>query len=437
MPRVLKNIIMNFNIPQFFTQWREQNRLIPLGLGLVLLLAQPGCKKTDGYNSIASTDKTKPAPVTNVKVSNFAGGAYITYTLPDSKNILYVQAQYSINDKISRQTKSSYYSDSLTVSGFAKSQDYKVVLYTVSRADVRSDSQVVIVHPDTPAYLKAMPTVTLEKDFGGIHVTAVNTFKAPIGVITITPDAKNKLQIVSQNYSQDDTISFSLRGYDTIPREFGVYITDDWGNVTDTLFSTITPIYEAQMDKSKFQAYSLPSDAVSDFGWVLPDLWDGNTGSPGFHTQQPIHPLVWPATITFDMGEVAKLSRYTIWDRGIDGSGNWLWQAGAPQVWVMWGRTSTPVDETMPDLGSIPPVGTTTPNGWINLGLFTLPPKPSGLPNPQYTNEDLAIWNDGFSYNFSLDLPKVRYIRFECIQNVSQVNTFFNVEEFTFWGDPR
>jgi len=288
---------MNFSISQFFTQRREQNMLIPLGLGLVLLFVQPGCKKTDGYNSIASADKTKPAPVTNVKVANFAGGAYITYTLPDSKNILYVQAQYSINDKISRQTKSSYYSDSLTVSGFARSQDYKVVLYTVSRADVRSDSQVVIVHPDTPAYLKARPTVILQKDFGGINVTAINTFKAPIGVITITPDAKNKLQIVSQNYSQLDTIQFSLRGFDTVSRKFGVYITDQWGNISDTVFSNIVPIFESQMDKSKFQAYSLPSDAVTDFGWVLPNLWDGNTGSPGFHTQQPIHPLVWPATI--------------------------------------------------------------------------------------------------------------------------------------------
>src|SRR5579872_4647340 len=111
----------------------------------LLTLTQPGCKKTDGYNTVTSTDKTKPGVVTNVKVVNFNGGAYITYALPSSPNILYVQATYAINDKVTRQTKSSYYSDSITVSGFAKSQDYKVTLQVVTRAEVTSDTVVVTV----------------------------------------------------------------------------------------------------------------------------------------------------------------------------------------------------------------------------------------------------------------------------------------------------
>jgi len=186
-----------------------------------------------------------------------------------------------------------------------------------------------------------------------------------------------------------------------------------------------------------FTPYVLGTDAPTGFGWVMQNMWDNNTGSPGYHTTQPIQPLVWPAVITFDMGATAKLSRYTIWDRGIDYSGNFLWQAGAPLTWVLWGRSTTPVDETMPDANNIPPVGSTTPNGWINLGFFTLPGKPSKLPNPSYTSEDLAFWNAGFSYNFDISLPKVRYIRFECLQNVSLTNTFFNIEELTFWGDAR
>jgi len=396
-----------------------------------------GCKKTDGYNTVVSNDKTRPGVVTNIKVNNINGGAYITYSLPDSKNILYVQAQYKINDKDSRQTKSSYYSDSITVGGFARSQDYQVTLWTVSRAEVRSDSVVVTVHPDTPAYVKVLHTVTMTSDFSGVHVMALNTLNAPVGVITVTPDISGKLQIVSQNYSTSDTIQFSLRGYDTVNRRFGVYITDKWGNISDTVFSNITPLYETLMDKSLFQAYVLPTDAPTGFGWVIQNLWDGNTGSPGYHTTQPIQPLVWPAVITFDMGQTAKLSRYTIWDRGIDWSNNWMWQGGAPLTWVLWGRSSTPVDETMPDGDHLPPVGGVTPNGWVNLGFFRLPDKPSKLPNPQVTAEDEAFWNAGFSYNFDITLPKVRYVRFECLQNVSLTNTFFNIEELSFWGDAR
>lgn len=400
-------------------------------------ILQLSCKKIDGYNEIVSTDMTKPGEVTNVKVVNFSGGAYITYTLPKSENILYVQAEYMINDSRSRQTKSSYYSDSITVSGFAKSKDYQVVLRTVSRAQVTSDPVTVTVHPETPPYLVTRPTVVMQRDFGGVNIYALNKAKAALGVITVSPDKTGRYQIISQNYTNDDTISYSLRGFDTVAQRFGVYITDQWGNISDTLFSTITPIYEAQMDKSLFQPYPLGTDAKTGFGWVIQNLWNGSTQSPGYHTEQPIQPLVWPAVISFDMGKAAKLSRYTIWNRGIDGSGNWLWQAGAPETWVLWGRTDTPQDETLPDAGNLPAVGGKTAKGWINMGYFTAPAKPSGLPNPQYTNADLSFWNAGFSYNFSLDLPKVRYMRFQCLSNMAQTNTFFNIIELTFWGDPR
>ncbi|QHS60537.1 DUF4959 domain-containing protein [Chitinophaga agri] len=395
------------------------------------------CKEMDGYNEIVSTDMTKPDPVTNVKVVNFNGGAYITYTLPKSSNILYVQANYMINDKKSRETKSSYYSDSITVSGFAKSQDYDVELRVVSRAQVASEPVHIKVHPDTPAYLLARPTITIRQDFGGVQISAFNKAHANLGIIVVSPDQTNKYQIISQNYTNEDSITFSLRGYDTIPQKFGIYVTDQWENISDTLYATITPVYEMQMDKSKFRSYQLGTDARTGFGWVIENLWNNSAQSPGYHTEQPIQPLVWPAVITFDMGQTARLSRYTIWNRGIDGSGNWLWQAGAPQTWVLWGREDNPVDETMPDENHLPPVGGSTPNGWINLGVYEAPGKPSRLPNPQYTNADLSFWNAGFSYNFSLNLPKVRYIRFQCVSNMAQTNNFFNVNELTFWGDPR
>ncbi|RYZ47092.1 MAG: DUF4959 domain-containing protein, partial [Sphingobacteriales bacterium] len=365
------------------------------------------CSKIADYKEVVSTDKTKPEPVSNVQVQNLAGGAIITYDLPLSENILYVQANYKINDEISRQTKSSYYSDTIIVGGFEKSQDYKVVLYAVSRANVFSDSVVVTVHPGTPAYLNAFPSITTKADFGGININVLNLLKANLGIVTISKDPVTKqFEIINQNYTNQDTISYSLRGYDTIPKEFGIYITDQYGNISDTFFTTITPIFEVQMDKGKFNSYVLPSDVKTGFGWEIQNLWNGNTGSPGYHTEQPIQPLVWPAVITFDMGQAAKLSRYTIWNRGIDGSGNWLWQAGAPLTWTLWGRAQSPVDEVLPSGPGSPATGETSPNGWINLGTYRLPAKPSGLPNPQYTNNDLDYWNAGFSFNFSLDLPK-------------------------------
>lgn len=408
-------------------------------LAVVLALLQWGCKKTDGYNGVASADKTKPGPVTNVKVVNFNGGAYITYNLPASKNILYVQANYRINDKISRQTKSSYYSDSITVSGFAQSQDYKVTLYVVSRAEVSSDSVVVTVHPDTPPYQLAKPTLKMQPDFGGVNVTAINKAKASIGVILITPDNTNRFQVINQDYTSTDSISFSIRGYDTIPRQFGLYVTDEWGNISDTVFASIKPIFEQQMIKSLFKGYTLPSDVLPyDSYRGIQNLWDNNIKEPTYNTQQPIIPLKWPSWITFDMGQTVKLSRYTMVGRtGDGGPGEFLWGYGTPQTWVLWGRADVPVDEDMPDSLGLPPVGQATPKGWINLGEFYAPGKPSGLANPQFTPADLTFWQNGFPFNFSLALPKVRYLRFECLTNMGGTNNFFDINELTFFGDPR
>jgi hypothetical protein len=418
------------------------NRYITRALLVTLFFAVllPACKKTDGYNAIVSTDATKPGPVSNVKIVNFAGGAYLTYTLPDTKNILYVQATYKINDQgVSRQTKSSYYSDSITVGGFAKSQDYSVSLRVVSRANVSSDSLVVTVHPDTPAYLKVLPTVSLFKDFGGVNVHAYNPLKANIGVVLIAPNATTRrYDILNQNYTGLDSIDYSVRGLDTLPQKLGYYVTDEFNNISDTLYATITPLYEALMDKSLFQAYRLPSD-VADYGggYVMTNLWDNNTSDPTYNTQQPIQPLVWPAWNTFDIGQTAKLSRYIMWDRGLHESDNFLWGAGAPETWIIWGRADAPVDENMPDSNSLPALGQMTPKGWIFMGKFIAPPKPSGLPNPSYTADDLTFWNAGFGFDFSIDLPKVRYIRFECLNNMALTNNFYDINEMSFYGDAR
>jgi uncharacterized protein DUF4959/uncharacterized protein DUF5126/uncharacterized protein DUF5000 len=408
-------------------------------LAIILAASQFSCKKTDGYNSIVSTDKTKPGIVTNVKIVNFNGGAYITYTLPNSPNILYVQASYMINDKAGRQTKSSYYSDSITVSGFAKSQDYTVTLWVVTRAEVKSDPVTVTVHPDTPAYLLMLPTMKLSPDFGGANITGSNKLSANIGVIVISPDNTKKLQIVNQNYTNLDTVNYSIRGYDTTPRLFGVYITDQWNNISDTIYSTITPLFEVQMNKSLFKGYVLPTDVVPyDAYRGIQNLWDNNIKEPTYNTQQPITPLVWPSWMTFDMGQTAKLSRYNMVGRTGDSEpGEFMWGYGTPQTWVIWGRPDVPVDQSMPDSTGLPPLGQATSAGWINMGEFYAPPKPSGLQSPLFTSADLAFWQAGFPFNFDISLPKVRYIRFECLTNMGGTNNFFDINELTFYGDPR
>lgn len=394
---------------------------------VMVLLFFSACKRTDGYNYIVSDDKTKPGVPTGVTVDNFKGGAYLTYTLPTSENLLYIMAEYRINDNVVRQVKSSYYSDTIKVEGFAKSQDYDVTLYAVSRAEVKSDPVMIKVHPDTPPYLVVFPTLDVVPDFGGLHVTSTNVEQKPIGVVVITLNSNNEWEIIEQVYTDDASVDFSVRGYDPVERQFGIYITDAFGNISDTLFKNITPIYEQQFDKSKFMAFPFASDAPDAYGWVLANIWNNSTLGAGFHTPPG---LGMPQTFTFDMGVRGKLSRYKKWDR-YEELAYGAFSHGNVKRWALWG-SNEPSDEILPaNVSGLAPgqqVGS-----WIFIGYAEDPPKPSGLPIGTNTAEDVAITAAGFEYAVSLDVPPVRYIRFQSFETFGG-GDFIHLMEMTLWG---
>ncbi len=62
-------------------------------------------------------DDAPPSPVTGVQVKAIPGGAILSYTLPESDNLLYVMAEYTIGDKLFEK-KASFYSNNLIVQGF-------------------------------------------------------------------------------------------------------------------------------------------------------------------------------------------------------------------------------------------------------------------------------------------------------------------------------
>lgn len=393
---------------------------------LAAVLCIWACKPADSYNYIITTDKSKPGIVTNVEVSDFNGGSYITYTLPKSDALLYVLAEYKINDTSSREVKASYYTDTIKVDGFAQNREYEVTLYAVSRAEVKSDPVTVKVHPNVPPYLLAAPTIAIDPDFGGVHVSVTNEMKQPIGIVLLSPNENNELEPVDQVYSKDSLIAFSQRGYNTDPRVFGVYITDHWGNRSDTIFSTISPLFEMRLDKTKFQEHSLPSDAnpyQNGTAWTMPHLWDENINT-GYHTQLPTD---LPLTFTFDLGVRAKLSRYTLWDRG----GQYIAAFGNPKRWAVWGSNEPKDEKFPPDVNGLA-IGQVIGN-WVYMGEFISPPKPSGLPDGQNSAEDVA-WNTaGFEFNFSIDVPPVRYLRFQAFESYGGGN-FIHIMEITLWG---
>jgi hypothetical protein len=407
--------------------------MVQLMAALLLLCSLNACKETEGFNDVVSQDMAKPGIITGVRVDNQAGAAVLSYQLPNSGNLLYVQAEYRINSRTVRQSKASYYSDTLRVEGFEKAGDYEVTLYAVSRANVKSDPIKVNVRPTTPAYLMAYPTIQLQADFGGVNISATNPSKKAIGVIVISNDkTTGKLLPVEQFYTEAETINFSVRGFDTLKRDFGVYVTDRWGNISDTLYKSINPIFETLVPKTRFSEYRLASDSplgATSLGWNTTRLWDNNTNDPGWHTEAGFgKPL---QLCTFDMGVLAKLSRYKLWERGEAYGNDYSYNHGNPKTWTLWGSAKTaPVDTNLPTTSA---KGTVV-GDWVNLGNFTCPPPPSGNAPGQTTPADLAAVKAGFEFNIGIDAPKVRFIRLAVNSTWGNAD-FAHVMELSFWGN--
>lgn len=398
-------------------------------LALMFTACLNSCKKNDGYIKEVSNDLSKPAAVTNVKVKNFNGGAYITYDLPSSDNLLYIQAEYRINDKTVRQTKASYYSDTVTVDGFAKSQDYDVTLYSVSRANVKSDPLTVKVHPGEPYYKIIKSTLNITTDFGGVNVKALNPTARDIGVVLLDfQKSTQALEVADQHYTSEDTINYSVRGYQAVARQFGVYVTDKFGNISDTTVVTLTPIFETLLNKANFAVYKSPTDSPTAYGWEVPYLWDNKTDgySNGWHTA-PGAPA--PMQVTFSLGVSAQLSRFVLWER----PDQYAYGHGNPKDFSIWGSNiNTPQDVRLPDYA---PVGTIIGN-WVNIGNYHFPNPPSGL-TPGFTNAaDASFVAAGVNFNIPPGSTPIKYFRFMAHSTWSN-GDFAHMMELSIYGNPQ
>ncbi len=401
------------------------------GVLLTIAFFVAACTKPVSYNDIVSSDRTPPGPISNVQVQNEAGKATITYTLPASENILYVEATYEIRPGVKRQSVSSYYSNQVVVDGFAADADYKVELVTVSRANVRSEAVSTTVHPTKPPYLRVKENMMIRSTFGGVNVVLNNTDRSNVGVAILKYDSSYRvMKTITQHFGRDSILSTTVRGYDSLNYYWAFVTMDQFGNHSDTLYQWVKPIFEIQLPKYPIMlSYALTTDANP--AWPVVNLinntyannndavncWRG-TGAPAF-----------PVSCTIDLGGLRTLSRYLLYTRN-GASNQFAWTNQNPMEWTLWGcRDIIPEDVPLP-LGA--EKGEITGN-WVCLGRFTHPPKPSGQATG-VTAADIALLNAGFPFDFDLDIPDVRYIRFSCEQNFDGTLGECLFNELTFFG---
>lgn len=387
---------------------------------LVCVALFAACKEE--AREISEKNSTPPGVISEARVTNLPGAAKIEYRLPPDQDLLYVKAVYTLSSGRAMEVKSSYYNNYLIVEGFADTVEYTIDLYAVNRSEVNSERVAVTIKPLENPIWEAFRSLEAIAAFGGIRISGENEFEKDITVMVMTDSLGEWVPSVDNIYTSVKQFDRTIRGLDTIPQTFAITIRDRYMNFTDTLVTTLTPLYETALPTSRYSALVLPTDASQEYESTgLNKMWDGdNFHWPNISLTKP--GTTTPQWVTFDTGVLAKMSRIVIWDYPeYTNSGRMYFFGGNLRNFEIWGSTNPPSDGSW--------------DNWHLLGTFESV-KPSGLPSGQQTDEDYQLANSGLSYDFDVSAPKVRYLRIKSNRNW-QGSTFMSIAELQVYGDPR
>lgn len=347
--------------------------------------------------------KEKPSPVSDVVVMWAPGGAIISFKLPKNDDILGVKAVYTLTNGKQRESVTSFYGDNLKIEGYNDTEEHEALLYTISRSQVLSDPVLVKFTPLESPLNKAIRTMEIASDFGGAYFKWKNIDKVMLTAEMLVESDEGQMQTARIASSNLGDPFFSIRGYEPVPRRFGIVLKDNWDNVSDTIFpegGTVTPWLEMTLDKKFWSIYKvngsyLPGD-VTFTNWEGRDeyMFDDDVNTYGHSYAGSI-----PVSTTIDLGKPALLSRVTFFQRfNADNNGgyyNW----GNPRRIIVYGSQEAP--------------STGSWDEWTELIDFTMI-KPSGT-NDQYsvnTDEDRQAAINGHEASFPVSSISYRYLRF-------------------------
>lgn len=388
-----------------------------------------GCKQ-ENLNSPIVTNGNAPGTIANVKVLNENGKANITYSLPADKDLQYVKAVYETSPGVAAQVIASRYTNNLTVDGFGDTLAHNIKLYAVNSSEVSSAAVDVTVQPLTPGYILARRSLEVNITFGGFTIRAKNPTGDNLAIIPIVDSTGkgNWGQTTGMDnvYSADTIITATIRNQPSVERTYAFAVRDRWFHYSDTLFLTLTPLFEQQLDKTKFGTLVLPNDAVvlNNGGYTWPYYMYDDNYHPGWpRTYFTVESSITPQMVTLDLGAQHTLSRFQV--NPYLEVGNFYYVRGNPKDFEIWGSNN-------PNL-SDPVSGNNEPGAsWTKIGTYHVT-KPSGSGYQVETTADQQAAYNGWQFDFPIGLGDYRYLRIRQLSNW-QGSYFLTIAEFTVWG---
>jgi hypothetical protein len=390
-------------------------------LTVIYVFLLSNCDDMETRKPFGKNDGEAPDIVKIDSYEKIPGGAKIKFIAPMDEDLMYIKVKYTLDNGETREARASLYSDILTVEGYGNTETKTVHISAVDRFENEGNSIAYSFDPGVSAYTIARENMTTEATFGGLLVSSINIGSQLLYVDTYTKNEEDEWYNAHTEYSNGYILYFPVRGFDANPREFRIVIRDTWGNTSVPYETTLTPLYEELLDLSKFKSLTLPNDVrINTAFGTIESLFNGNNRWNEFNMAHSHDFTEFPVWFTFDMGTVAKLSRFVSWQR-LDGEGNFLYDSGSPKTWEIWGRADTPNASGSWD-------------GWIYL-MECESIKPSGWPFGSVSTEDKEYARKGEEFIFPTDIPAVRYIRFKALSTHSTQGLLV-LQQLWFYGQP-
>jgi hypothetical protein len=372
------------------------------------------------------TDNVPPSALSITGVESIPGGAKIYFTPPNETDISYVRGEYMFKGE-KRVVRSSIYNNYVIVEGLGSTDPIEITLYMVDHSENTSAPVVRSFTPQTPPIYSVLSSISVLPDFGGITALWDNPTMTEIRFSFMVEDSLGVLQDHEMTFSNAEAGKFSLRGFDTTERKWGIYLRDKWGNMSDTLVAMATPFYEEKLDKKKFFEVGLPGDNTTvRTGRPLANIWDDNIDviwhtDPGMGDSTPPQKF----TICFGNDVEAKLSRFVMYPR----RESYYYGQHNPRYFQVYATTELKYDKTNQDYWR----SDDWKADWEFLGDYEVV-KPSGLSGSQYNELDKAVWDAGFNFEVPLESNKIKYVRFVVIATWAN-SAALHINEMTFYGD--
>ncbi|MDR3267606.1 MAG: DUF4959 domain-containing protein [Tannerella sp.] len=381
------------------------------------------------------TDATAPVSLdpNSVSVKNLAGKSVIKYQAPNDANLLYVKAVYKSAPGVTREARASLFVDTLLLDGFNAAGDHTVKLFCVGKNEKTSEAIEVTVSPSTPPVIEAFPSLEVNAVFGGVRGNYQNLHESELKVYLLADTANTgRYELLRAFVSNSRDARFLYLGLQAKEARFAAYLQDRWGNRSDTLFQTLTPDFEVEIDKDTWSYYSpyLDSDCHVwlEMGGNLyhpSRMWDNE--NPANWNAGTIGDAVFPFTTTIKLGKTVRLSHITIYAARMWGGG---YTGYTPKLFEVYGsNVNTPGDAL-------------TGGDWTLLGDF-VSEIPSGNAEPTQTDKDQGMFDgEVFFFEPSERIPDpylpTQFIRFRFLgtwngMGIGDKNAVF-IGELDVWG---